>query len=180
LIDIVRSKFPGGIEATGSIPSAQQEPSFKTYSMYSYGAHFAEVHVDADTAEIRLARMISVFDPGRVLSGKTAHSQLLGGMIWGVSAALHEEAVVDARFGSFINRDFAQYLVPVHADIPHIEAIILDTVDDKANDLGAKGLGELGICGSGAAIANAVFNATGIRVREFPITIEKLLPQLPR
>ncbi len=180
LMDIVRSKFPGGVEAVGSIQGGFQEPNFQTYSMNSYGAHFAEVHVDADTGEVRLTRMLGVFDPGRVLSGKTAESQLLGGMIWGVSAALHEEAVVDPRFGSFINHDFAQYLVPVHADIPGIEAIVLDVADDKANALGAKGIGELGICGSGAAIANAVFNATGIRVREYPITIEKLLHQLPR
>jgi xanthine dehydrogenase YagR molybdenum-binding subunit len=96
-------------------------------------------------------------------------------MIWGLSAALHEEALVDPRFGSFVNRDLAQYLVPVHADIPEIEVVILDSFDDKANELGAKGLGELGICGAGAAVANAVFNATGVRVRDFPITVEKLL-----
>jgi xanthine dehydrogenase YagR molybdenum-binding subunit len=143
--------------------------------MSGYGAHFAEVHVDASTMEIRVRRMLGVFDAGRVFNAKTARSQLLGGMIWGISAALHEEGVVDARYGSFVNRDLAQYLVPVHADIPEIEAVILDGFDAKANELGAKGLGELGICGAGAAIANAVFNATGIRVREFPITVEKLL-----
>jgi xanthine dehydrogenase YagR molybdenum-binding subunit len=93
--------------------------------------------------------------------------------------ALHEEGVVDTRVGAFINRDLAQYLVPVHADIPAIDALFLDGFDDKANELGAKGLGELGICGSGAAVANAIFNATGVRVRDFPITIEKLLPGLP-
>lgn len=180
LLDIVRTKFPTGIEAVGSTASQAQEPNYAKYSTSSYGAHFAEVHVDADTGEIRLARMLGVFDAGRVLNAKTARSQLTGGMIWGVSAALYEEGAVDTRFGSFINHDFAQYLVPVHADIPEIEAIMLDTSDDKVNDLGAKGLGELGICGAGAAIANAVFNATGIRVREFPITIEKLLHQLPR
>jgi xanthine dehydrogenase YagR molybdenum-binding subunit len=109
----------------------------------------------------------------------TTRSQLLGGMIWGASAALLEDAVVDQRFGSFITRDLASYLVPVHADIPDLEVVILDTVDDKANALGAKGVGELGICGAGAAIANAVFNATGIRVRDYPITLEKLLPHLP-
>jgi xanthine dehydrogenase YagR molybdenum-binding subunit len=148
--------------------------------MSTYGAHFAEVRVDADTGETRLCRMLGVFDPGRILNAKTARSQLMGGMIWGVSAALLEEGVIDQRFGSFINRDFAQYLVPVQADIPEVEVIMLDAFDDKANELGAKGIGELGICGAGAAVANAVFNATGIRIRDFPITVEKLLPHLPR
>jgi xanthine dehydrogenase YagR molybdenum-binding subunit len=172
--------MPVGVNVEGSVKNEWDEPDYGKYSKNSYGAHFAEVHVDIDTAEVRLVRMLGVFDPGRVLNAKTARSQLLGGMIWGVSGALHEEGVVDARFGSFINRDFAQYLVPVQADIRDIDAIVIDSVDDKANPLGAKGIGELGICGAGAAIGNAVFNATGIRVREFPITIEKLLPQLPR
>ena len=132
-----------------------------------------------DTAEIRLRRMLGVFSVGRVLNVKTARSQLIGGMIWGVGAALEEEGVVDTRSGAFVNRDLAQYLVPVHADIPEIDAVMLDGFDDKANILGVKGLGELGICGAGAAVANAVFNATGVRVRDFPITIEKVLPSLP-
>ena len=173
-------KEQGGVEAVGSVANMWDDPTLKAYSLSSYGAHFAEVRVDADTGEIRLCRMLGVFNPGRVFNAKTAQSQLIGGMIWGVSAALHEEAVIDQRFGSFINHDFAQYLVPVSADIPSLEAIMLDGFDDKANELGAKGIGELGICGAGAAVANAVFNATGIRVRDFPITIEKLLPQLPR
>jgi xanthine dehydrogenase YagR molybdenum-binding subunit len=101
-------------------------------------------------------------------------------MIWGLSMALHEEAVVDARTGAFVNRDLAEYLVPVHADIPPIDAVLLDGFDARANPLGVKGVGELGLCGSGAAVANAVFNATGVRVRDFPITLEKLLPGLPR
>lgn len=176
---IVARAFPSGVDAVGSIPNMWEDPQYKAYSMSTYAAYFAEVHVDIDTAEIRLARMLGVFDVGRVLNAKTARSQLIGGMIWGVGAALHEEGLIDARFGSFINHDLASYLVPVHADIPAIDAVVLDGVDPKSNDLGTKGLGELGICGSGAAIANAVFNATGIRVREFPITIEKLLPQLP-
>jgi len=179
LTAILARAFPSGVDAVGSIANQWEDPQYKAYAMSTYGAYFAEVHVDIDTAEIRLARMLGVFDTGRVLNAKTARSQLIGGMIWGVSAALHEEGVIDPRFGSFINHDLASYLVPVHADIPAIDAVVLDGVDPNSNDLGAKGLGELGICGSGAAIANAVFNATGIRVREFPITIEKLLPQLP-
>ena len=124
--------------------------------------------------------MLGVFSAGRILNAKTARSQLTGGMIWGLSAALLEEALLDTRSGGFVNRDLAGYLVPVHADIPTVEAIFLDGHDDKANPLGVKGLGELGICGSGAALANAVFSATGVRVRDLPITLEKILPSLPQ
>jgi len=168
-----------GLEAEGEILGMSEDPNFKNYSMGSYGAHFAEVGVDVDTGEIRLRRMLGVFAAGRILNHKTARSQLIGGMTWGVGAALHEEAVIDTRSGAFVNRDLAGYLVPVHADIPEIDAIMLEGFDDKANALGAKGIGELSICGAGASIANAVFNATGVRVRDFPITIEKVLPGLP-
>jgi xanthine dehydrogenase YagR molybdenum-binding subunit len=171
---------PEGVEAQGEIASMSDEPNYKNYSIFTYGAHFAEVGVDADTAEIRLRRMLGVFAAGRILNAKTARSQLIGGMTWGVSSALLEDGTVDTRTGAFVNRDFAEYLVPVHADIPDIDAILLDGFDGKANELGAKGLGELGNCGANAAVANAVFNATGVRVRDFPITLEKLLPGLPR
>jgi xanthine dehydrogenase YagR molybdenum-binding subunit len=100
-------------------------------------------------------------------------------MTFGVSMALHEEGLVDTRTGAFVNRDLAGYLVAVNADSREIDAVVLDSVDDKANELGAKGVGELGNCGANAAVANAVFNATGVRVREFPITMEKVLPGLP-
>jgi xanthine dehydrogenase YagR molybdenum-binding subunit len=169
-----------GLEAEGEIAGAWDDPNYKNYSMGSYGAQFAEVGVDADTGEIRLRRMLGVFAPGRILNHKTARSQLIGGMTWGVGAALHAEAVVDTRTGAFVNRDLAEYLVPVHADIPQIDAIVLDGFDDKANALGAKGIGELSTCGAGASIANAVFNATGVRVRDFPITLDKLLGGLPQ
>jgi xanthine dehydrogenase YagR molybdenum-binding subunit len=167
------------VEAEGETRAMGDDPNYAGYSIHSYGAHFAEVGVDADTAEIRLRRMLGVFSVGRVLNAKTARSQLIGGMIWGVGAALEEEAVIDQRSGAFVNRDLAQYLVPVHADIPDVDAVLLDGYDGKANILGAKGVGELGICGAGAAVANAVFNATGVRVRDFPITLEKVLPGLP-
>ena len=114
------------------------------------------------------------------MNAKTARSQLIGGMTWGVSSALLEDGAVDTRTGAFVNRDLAEYLVPVHADIPEIDAVLLDGFDGKANELGAKGIGELGNCGANAAVANAVFNASGVRVRDFPITLDKMLPALPR
>ena len=179
LREIVARHHPEGVEREGETLSMADDPNYKAYSINTYGGHFAEVGVDADTAEIRLRRMLGVFSVGRVLNAKTARSQLIGGMIWGLSAALDEEAVVDTRSGAFVNRDLAHYLMPVHADVPEVDAVMLEGFDDKANALGAKGLGELGICGAGAAVANAVFNATGVRVRDFPITLDKLLPHLP-
>jgi xanthine dehydrogenase YagR molybdenum-binding subunit len=168
-----------GLEATGSIGGLFDDPNHQAYSIHSYGAQFAEVGVDIDTGEIRLRRMLGVFSIGRVLNPKTARSQLIGAILWGASHALLEEAVLDRHSGAFVNRDLAGYLVPVHADIPEIDAVVLDGYDDKANAFGVKGVGEIGVGGSGAAIANAVFNATGVRVRDFPITLEKVFPSLP-
>jgi xanthine dehydrogenase YagR molybdenum-binding subunit len=168
------------VVAEGEVRSMEEEPNYKNYSINTYGAHFAEVGVDIDTAEIRLRRMLGVFAAGRILNAKTARSQLIGGMTFGVSAALLEEGTVDTRTGAFVNRDLAEYLVPVHADIPEIDAVLLDGFDDKANELGAKGIGELGNCGANAAVGNAVFNATGVRVRDFPITLDKVLGWLPK
>ena len=179
LVDEVARRFPDGVEAEGWLPGMADEPNYKNFSQNTYGASFAEVGVDVATGEVRLRRMLGVFCAGHIVNPKTARSQIIGGMIWGVSSALQEAAHVDPRYGNFVNGDLAEYLVPVHADIPDIEAILLDDFDDKANALGIKGVGELGICGTEAAVANAVFNATGIRVREFPITMEKLLPGLP-
>ncbi|MFY9836060.1 MAG: xanthine dehydrogenase family protein molybdopterin-binding subunit [Xanthobacteraceae bacterium] len=178
--DLLARNYPDGLEAEGDSTPMWADPNFANYSIHTYGAHFAEVGVDADTAEIRLRQMLGVFSPGRVLNTKTARSQLIGGMTFGVGMALLEEAVVDPRSGAFVNCDLAGYLVPVHADIPVIDAVILDGFDDKANVLGVKGLGEVGICGAPAAIGNAVFNATGVRVRDFPITLDKLLHGLPQ
>ena len=178
--DLLVRNYPDGLEAEGDSTPMWADPNFANYSIHTYGAHFAEVGVDADTAEIRLRQMLGVFSPGRVLNTKTARSQLIGGMTFGVGMALLEEAVVDPRSGAFVNCDLAGYLVPVHADIPVIDAVILDGFDDKANVLGVKGLGEVGICGAPAAIGNAVFNATGVRVRNFPITLDKLLHGLPQ
>jgi xanthine dehydrogenase YagR molybdenum-binding subunit len=162
----------GGIEADGEIEPGDMA---KKYSHQAYGAQFAEVAVDGDSGEVRLRRLLGVFAAGRILNARTARSQVLGGMIWGVGNALHEEAVLDTRHGFFANHDLAEYHVAAHADIPHIEVFFLPEVDDKANPLKSKGIGELGICGAGAAVANAIFNATGVRVRDYPITLDKIL-----
>jgi xanthine dehydrogenase YagR molybdenum-binding subunit len=165
-----------GIDADGVIAPGR---TAKDFSQQSYGAHFAEVGIDADTGEIRLRRMLGVFTAGRVLNAKTARSQAIGGMVFGVGAALHEELTLDPRFGFYVNHDLAEYHVPVHADIPAIDAIFLPELDDKANPLKSKGIGELGICGAAASLANAVYNACGARVRDYPITLDKVLSKLP-
>jgi xanthine dehydrogenase YagR molybdenum-binding subunit len=145
----------------------------------TFGAHFVEVKVDAATGEIRVVRMLAVCDAGRILNPKTARSQVIGAMTMGVGAALMEELAVDKRLGCFINHDLAGYEVPVHSDIPQQDVIFLDEVDPHSSPMKAKGVGELGISGVAAAIANAVYNATGVRVREYPITLDKFLHQLP-
>ena len=151
----------------------------KVNELSTFGAHFVEVGVDAATAEIRVRRMLAVCAAGRILNPKTARSQVIGGMTMGVGAALMEELVVDKRRGFFVNHDLAGYEVPVHADVPHQEVIFLDETDAYSSPMKAKGVGELGICGVAAAVANAIYNATGVRVREYPITLDKLLDGMP-
>ena len=148
------------------------------YSQQSYGAHFAEVGVDVDTGEIRLRRMTSVFTAGRILNEKTARSQCLGGMTMGLGAALMEDLVMDPRFGGYVNHDLAEYHVPVNADVPKLEVVFLPEEDDKVSPIKAKGVGELGICGVGASVANAVYNACGVRIRDYPLTLDKVLKGL--
>ena len=145
----------------------------------TFAAHFCEVAVDSYTGETRIRRMLAVCDAGRILNPMSARSQVIGAMTMGVGTALMEELAVDTRFGLFVNHDLAGYEVPVHADIPHQEVIFLDHPDDKSSPMKAKGVGELGLCGVGAAIANAVYNATGVRVRDYPITLDKHLDKLP-
>ena len=151
----------------------------KKLQQSTFAGHFVEVRVDADTAEIRVRRMLAVCAAGRILNPKSARSQVIGAMTMGVGAALMEELAVDTRRGFFANHDLAGYEVPVHADIPHQEVVFLDEVDPQSSPMKAKGVGELGICGVGAAVANAVYNATGIRVRDYPITLDKLIERMP-
>jgi xanthine dehydrogenase YagR molybdenum-binding subunit len=151
----------------------------KKMQQATFGAHFVEVGVDAATGETRVRRMLAVCAAGRILNPKTARSQVIGGMTMGVGAALMEELAVDTRLGLFVNHDLAGYEVPVHADIPHQDVIFLDETDPTSSPMKAKGVGELGICGTAAAVANAVYNATGVRVRDYPITLDKLLKGLP-
>ena len=160
-----------GMQASGEIkPGAMA----KLFSQQGYGAHFAEAAVNIDTGEIRVRRLLGVFAAGRILNEKTAKSQISGAMIWGVGSALHEDAVIDKRDGHFVNHDLAEYHVPSHADIPKIDVYFLNEIDDKTNPIKIKGVGELGICGAGAAVANAVYNATGVRIRDFPLTLDKV------
>src|SRR3954463_9083075 len=151
----------------------------KKYQESTFGAHFAEVGVDAATGETRVRRMLAVCAAGRILNPKTARSQVIGAMTMGVGAALMEELAVDTRLGYFVNHDLAGYEVPVHADIPHQEVVFLDETDPISSPMKAKGVAELGICGVAAAVANAVYNATGVRVRDYPITLDKLITRMP-
>jgi xanthine dehydrogenase YagR molybdenum-binding subunit len=152
-----------------------EDVAAERFAMHSFGAQFAEVCVDADTGEVRVPRMLGVFSVGRIINPRTARSQLIGGMTMGLSAALHEESVLDPRFGHIINGDFAGYHIATQADVRDIEAIWLDECDENSNAMGSRGIGEIGIVGAAAAVANAVSHATGIRVRSLPITPEKLL-----
>ncbi len=149
------------------------------YVQQTIGAHFAEVAVDAYTGAVRVRRMLAVCAAGRILNPITARSQMIGGMTMGIGAALMEEMAVDTRFGFFVNHDLAGYEVPVHADVPHLEAYFIDEVDPTISPLKAKGVGELGLTGVAPAIANAIYNATGVRGREYPITLDKHLAGLP-
>lgn len=151
----------------------------KRFQQSTFGAHFVEVGVDAVTCEVRIRRMLAVCAAGRILNPKTARSQVIGAMTMGAGAALMEELAVDKRLGYFVNHDLAGYEVPVHADIPHQEVVFLDETDPMSSPMKAKGIAELGICGVAAAIANAVYNATGVRVREYPITLDKLITKMP-
>ena len=164
---------PEGFEVTATAPDNPYRPRF---AMHSFGAQFAEVRVHEDTGQVRVPRLLGVFAAGRIVNAKTGRSQLLGGMTMGLSMALHEDSVFDHRFGHVANHDFAEYHIATNADVGSVEVHWLPEEDPYVNPMGAKGIGELGIVGTAAAIANAVHHATGIRVRDLPITLDKLLP----
>jgi xanthine dehydrogenase YagR molybdenum-binding subunit len=164
-----------GLEASGSFDT---NPEAQQFSMHAFGAQFAEVRVNVTTGEVRVPRLLGVFAAGRIINPKTARSQFLGGMTMGLSMALHEESVMDPRFGDFVNHDFAEYHIATNADVGTIDVAWIDEDDSHLNPMGSKGIGEIGIVGTAAAIANAVYHATGIRVRDLPITLDKLLPKV--
>jgi len=161
-----------GAEATAETP---RPPEDETFAQHSFGAQFAEVRVHAETGEVRVSRMLGVFSAGRIINPRLARSQLIGGMTMGLSMALHEESVIDERFGHVINHDFAGYHIASNADIAELEAVWLEEVDERSTPMGSRGIGEIGIVGAAAAVANAVYHATGKRARELPITPDKVL-----
>ncbi|HEY6347172.1 MAG TPA: xanthine dehydrogenase family protein molybdopterin-binding subunit [Bryobacteraceae bacterium] len=162
-------------DASPGQPQRSGSNGEKEFSPYSFGAQFAEVRVDADLGTIQVSRMVGAFGAGRIINAKTARSNLMGGMVWGASFALYEHTVYDERWARIVNNNLAEYHVPVNADIGEIDVLWVDESDDRVDPIGAKGIGEIGITGSVAAVANAVFHATGKRIRDLPITLDKLL-----
>jgi len=171
----------GDAMAQGKLTTIEEEastgptPKQEKYGRYAHSAVFAEVRVDEDLCTIQVPRIVSAVAAGRILNPKTAHSQIMGGIVWGIGMALEEESVIDHAFGRIMNHSLGEYHVPVNADIHDIDVIFVEEHDEVVNPLGAKGLGEIGIVSVAAAIANAIFHATGKRVRELPITLDKLM-----
>lgn len=161
------------IEAEGE--GVADPAALSTYAMHAHGAVFAEVKVDPDLGQIRVTRLVGAFAAGRIINPHLVRSQYYGGMIWGLSFALHDHAIVDPRTGRTMNANLAEYRIPVNADIPHMETILVEEHDPYVNALGIKGVGEIAITGTAGAIANAVWHATGTRIRTFPITLDRLL-----
>lgn len=162
-----------------TVAQAPENPDAEKFTVQSFGAHFVEAHVNRDTGEIRVPRMLGVFSVGRAINARTLRSQLIGGMTMGLSMALHEESVRDPRFGHVVTQDFAEYHISAHADVADVDAIWLDDVEEHFNPMGSRGAGEIGIVGAAAAVVNAVYHATGVRVRDLPVTLDKVLPGLP-
>jgi xanthine dehydrogenase YagR molybdenum-binding subunit len=164
--DSVKSLYAGKASMVGG-PKGEK-------LMYAMGAEFVEVRVHARTREVRVPRAVGAFAAGRIMNTRTAHSQLMGGMIWGISSALHEATEIDQKRARYVNDNLADYLVPVNADVPSVEVILLSEQDDHINPAGVKGLGELGNVGTNAAVCNAIFHATGQRIRKLPVRLENL------
>jgi xanthine dehydrogenase YagR molybdenum-binding subunit len=168
---ILRQHYLDHIDAQFDAKPPMEDP----YSSHAFGAHFVEVAIDEDIPVVRVRRIVSAFAAGKILNEKTARSQCFGGIVWGIGQALLEQTHLDTKLGSFTNVNFAEYLVPVNPDIQSIEVILVEEDDPHINPIGVKGIGEVSIVGVAPAIANAVFHATGKRVRDLPITVEKLL-----
>jgi len=169
---ILRRAGRASISATAA---AQPGDEGKRFAMYSHGAQFCEVRVDPELGEVRVSRFVAAYAGGRILNQRTAASQMRGGIVWGISIALHEDSRMDHRSGHYTNANLADYLVPVHADIPELDVIFVEEVDPHVNELGVKGIGELGIVGVASAVGNAVWHATGRRLRRLPIRPEMFL-----
>jgi xanthine dehydrogenase YagR molybdenum-binding subunit len=169
---LVRNNEGRAIEGQGTARLGQER---QRYSMHSFGAVFAEVRVDPDLGEIRVARVVAAYGVGRVINALTARSQLVGGIVYGLAMALHEHTAIDPASGRYLNADLSEYLVPVNLDVPDIDVILVDETDDHVDPIGVKGIGEIGTTGVAAAVANAVYHATGVRVRDLPITLDKVL-----
>jgi xanthine dehydrogenase YagR molybdenum-binding subunit len=174
----IHDEYGGAVPADGvqvHTSTAEDVKAMPTYARHAFGAHFAEVRVDTDTGETRVGRLLGVFAAGRIVNATTARSQLIGGMTMGLSMALHEEGYLDSRFGDWVNHDLATYHVAGCADVEEIEASWIEEDDPRVNPVGIKGIGEIGIVGSAAAVANAVYHATGVRVRDLPVRLDRLL-----
>ena len=168
---LLKNKLSEITETFHSVPSAERNK----YALATHGAQFVEVKVDEDLGIIKVSRIIEATAAGKIINPIAAHSQEIGGVIWGIGMALHEETLIDHRFARMITTDLANYHIPVNADINEINTMFVEEDDKIVNELGVKGMGELGLVGIPAAIANAVFHATGKRVRDLPITLDKLL-----
>ena len=166
-MDSFRAMYNGQMRMVGG-------PEMKDKIAYAFGAEFVEVRVNRWTHEIRVPRLLGVFAAGHIMNPRTARSQLMGGLIWGMSSALHEATELDERYARYVNDNLADYLVPVNADAPSVEVIMLSEQDDQINPAGVKGIGELGNVGTNAAVCNAIFNATGQRIRRLPVRLEQI------
>jgi xanthine dehydrogenase YagR molybdenum-binding subunit len=180
-LEVYAENLPEGLppEALKGLYAGQAQmlrgTSRKDVTAYAFGAHLVEVRVHRLTRETRVARVVSAFASGTIVNPTTARSQYMGGAIWGLSAALHEATEIDAKTARYVNDNLADYLIPVNADVPAVDIIVVAEADDRVNPLGVKGIGEVGIVGMNAAVANAVFHATGVRLRDLPVRPEKLL-----
>jgi xanthine dehydrogenase YagR molybdenum-binding subunit len=168
--DAAAGAYKGAVGISGGPNAENDQPT-----MFAFGAEFVEVRVHRLTREIRVPRIVGAFAAGRIMNPRTAHSQLMGGMIWGIGSALHEFTEIDHREARYVNDNLAEYLMPVNADIRQVDVILVPEVDDQVNPAGVKGIGELANVGTAAAIGNAVHHATGMRIRELPITVDKLI-----